>query len=172
MKQIDNSRNFIFTENIRKFLKIKLLYVPSKLYVDWIHVPNATNNAENKIVKKVTRFLFKKYFLIKKTTNLTGDRDRDKFSIPKSEYMGYLRSTILRIEKFRYEFIFKQKNIEYNLKYDVYGGTFKGFYVLEVSALNSLYPKDFNIKKLINVTCKETHLRGLDLVNHLKIFVK
>ena len=137
----DNARKFLVTPINPDFL------VDNKassfvLVVDWLETNEAT---EKKVAYKQFDNGDTQILLITKTT-LDGNRTSVKEPISEDDYSKLTASSVLHLEKRRYEFDYAQANTMFSLKYDEYSD--KKLCVLEVDGgdedtRNSFDPKNF-----------------------------
>ncbi len=111
-------------DNARKFTvgSIDQAYLDAQnptsftLIVDWLETGE---DNEKKLAYKKFDNGEVQILLISKIT-VGGNRTSEKKKITESEYRQMLGLSILRIEKKRYEFMLKQNDTEYTIKYDVF----------------------------------------------------
>lgn len=112
------------------------------LAVDWLETGE---DNEKKVAHKKFDNGDVQILLIAKVTK-DGNRTSEKIKITEDEYKELRRSSILHLEKKRYEFEYTQGGIAYSVKYDEFlDGTLR---ILEVDASseqerNSFSPSDF-----------------------------
>lgn len=112
------------------------------LTVDWL---KTSEDNEKKVAYKEFDNGDIQILLIAKVTK-DGNRTSEKIKITEDEYKELRRSSILRLEKKRYEFEYTQNGIPYSVKYDEFpDGNLR---ILEVDASNeqersSFSPSDF-----------------------------
>ncbi len=140
----DNARKFIVDSLDPEFLKENNA-ISFVAVVDWLETNE--ENEKKLAYKKFENGDIQILLVSKITTN--GNRVADRKKISEEEYEELLKSSVLRLEKKRYEFNIIQNNITFSLKYDeIEGGK---LYMLEVDAANekerSLFdPVDFPAK--------------------------
>ncbi len=140
----DNARKFTLDAIDADFLKQQSA-ISYDLIIDWL-VTDATS--EKKIVYKKLESGEVHYFLIEKI--IDGDRRKtDKKLTSKEEYKKHLDSSILRVEKKRFEFDFRQNDLSFKVKYDEFVNS--KLQMLEVDAgseadRSAFKPTDFPYK--------------------------
>jgi hypothetical protein len=138
----DNARKFILEAIDPQFLKDHNA-TSFELTVDWLETEE---DNEKKLAYKKFEDGSVQILLISKVTR-DGSRIAEKKKISDDEYKFLLASSILRLQKNRYEFIHNQNNTAFNLKYDEFEeGKLN---MLEVDAAteeerNNFNPKEFS----------------------------
>jgi hypothetical protein len=120
------------------------------LIVDWLETGE---DNERKVAYKKFDNGDIQILLISKVTK-DGNRTSEKEKITEEEYKELVTSSVLHLEKKRYEFIYTQNNIPFSVKYDEFAES--DLCMLEVDASseeerNSFSPGDFP-SKLTEVT--------------------
>lgn len=133
----DNARKFVTDTIDFNFLKENEA-TSFILATDWLE----TNEDNEK------KLAYKKFdngdiqiLLIAKITK-DGNRTSEKTKISSEEYTNLLSSSILHLEKKRYEFTFTQNDIPFSMKYDEF--TNSNLRILEVDASNDDLRDSFN----------------------------
>lgn len=145
----DNARKFIIDSLESVFLKENnaISYI---LTTDWFETGE---DSEKKIAYKKFENGDTQILFISKTTQ-NSNRTSEKKNITQQEYEEFLKSTVLRIEKKRYEFKYSQDGFVFTIKYDEFIGS--QLKVLEVDADTQEERERFNPinfpAKLIEVT--------------------
>ncbi len=133
----DNARKFVLETISPEFLA-ESKAIGYVLITDWIATAEDT---EEKLVYKKLDSGEVQYFSIAKITR-DGSRTTDKKKISEEEYKSRLPSSILRLEKKRYDFSLIQDGISFACKYDEFPqGKLR---MLEVDAANEPERKQFN----------------------------
>ncbi len=135
----DNARKFIVDDIDTDFLK-KNNAISFTLIVDWI---TKEEESEKKIVFKNFENGEVQFLMVEKVT-IDGNRKTNKRKLDKEEYEELLKSSIVHLEKKRYEFDFVQNDISFSLKYDEFKG--EKLRILEVDAENENDRKNFSIE--------------------------
>lgn len=112
------------------------------LIVDWLETGE---DNEKKVVYKKFDNGDTQILLITKVTK-DGNRTSEKEKITEEKYNEFLNSSVLHLEKKRYEFPYTQNNISFSTKYDEFAGG--KLCMLEVDAANeedrnAFSPSDF-----------------------------
>lgn len=137
----DNARKFITKTIDPKFIEEH--HASSfTLTTDWLETGE---DNEKKLAYKEFNSGEIQILLIAKITK-DGSRTSEKEKITTAEYTELLSSSILRLEKKRYEFTYAQSDILFSVKYDEFAGD--TLRILEVDApseeeRNSFNPHDF-----------------------------
>lgn len=126
----DNARKFI-VENIDVSLLAGEGVTSFKLTTDWL---KTGEDDEEKIVRKEFPDGTIQTLHIAKVT-VDGNRTAKKQAITPEEYDHLLNSSLVRVEKTRNEFIFKQNGVRFDAKYDEFAGP-NSLCVLEIDASN------------------------------------
>ena len=139
----DNARKFITETVDPKFLEEH--HASSfTLITDWLETGE---DNEKKLAYKEFDSGEIQILLIAKVTK-NGSRTSEKEKITAAEYAERISSSILRLEKKRYEFTYTQNDISFSVKYDEFAGD--KLRILEVDASseeerNSFNPHDFPV---------------------------
>ncbi len=133
----DNARKFTLGKIDPNFLKLhKATFF--QLIVDWLETGE---DNEKKLAYKRFEDGSTQILLISKVTK-DGSRTSEKKKISDDEYKSLLGSSILHLEKARYEFSHDQRGVNFNLKYDEFeGGKLN---ILEVDATTEEERRNFN----------------------------
>jgi hypothetical protein len=123
----DDARKFIVSTIDQDFLK-EHTSISFQLIVDWIETDE---DSEKKLVHKDFENGEIQTFLVSKVTH-NGKRNTEKKKIGQEEYESLLSTTMLHIEKRRFEFNIVQGDITFSLKYDEFKNG--GLCILEVDA--------------------------------------
>jgi len=140
----DNARKFTLDVIDSDFLR-RQKAISYDLTVDWLITDAAS---EKKIVHKKLDTGEVQYFLIEKV--IEGEkRKTDKKRISEEEYRSHLGSSMLRVEKRRFEFDLTQNNLLFKVKYDEFANS--KVRMVEVDAdteadRNAFRPTDFPFK--------------------------
>lgn len=137
----DNARKFI-TKPIRAQFLRDHDATSYTMIVDWL---KTGEDNEKKVAYKKFDNGDVKILLISKVTK-SGDRTSVKEKITEEKYKEFVASSILHLEKKRYEFTHTQNSIPFSIKYDEFAGD--KLCILEVDASseearNSFNPNDF-----------------------------
>jgi hypothetical protein len=124
----DNARKFIVKAVDPEFLKENGAS-SFTLTVDWLETGE---DNEKKVVYKEFNDDDIQIFLIAKTTK-NGKRTSEKEKISEERYQQLKASSVLHLEKKRYEFDYKQNNTRFSVKYDEFADG--KLNMLEVDAL-------------------------------------
>lgn len=140
----DNARKFVTEAIDSKFLKNHGAS-SFTLTVDWLETDE--ENEKKVAYKKFDNGDIQILLIAKATKN--GNRTSEKEKITEEEYKDLVASSVLHLEKKRYEFGYTQNGIPFSLKYDEFAGG--ELCMLEVDASseeerNSFNPKDFPSK--------------------------
>ncbi|MDN5274451.1 MAG: hypothetical protein JWP06_352 [Candidatus Saccharibacteria bacterium] len=147
----DNARKFIL-EGIDPKLLDENNASSFSLIIDWLETDNDNDN-ETKVAYKEFDNGDVQILLITKTTT-DGNRTSIKEKITKEEYEQLVVSSVLHLEKKRYEFTYAQGSVVFSVKYDEF--TDGELCMLEVDASSeeerrSFSPGEFP-SKLVEVT--------------------
>lgn len=140
----DNARKFVTEVVNHEFLE-KNGASSFNLIVDWLETDE---DNEKKVAYKQFDNGDIQILLISKQTK-GGKRTSKKDKITEETYKELLSSSVLHLEKKRYEFEYTQNNISFSIKYDEFAGG--ELYVVEVDAASekerdSFNPNDFPAK--------------------------
>lgn len=123
----DNARKFVVESIDSIFLKDNRAS-SFTLIVDWLE---AGEDNEKKVARKEFDNGDVQILLIAKNTK-DGNRTSEKQKITEEEYAKLIASSILHLEKRRYEFEFTQNHISFSVKYDEF--TKSDLRIVEVDA--------------------------------------
>ena len=146
VQEIQHEKRDVVEDNARKFVldAIPLDFLTANnatgylLVTDWIATAEDT---EEKLVYKKLDNDEVQYFSIAKITR-DGSRTTDKKKITEEEYKSSLPSSILRLEKKRYDFSLTQNGVSFVCKYDEFPqGNLR---MLEVDAASESERKQFD----------------------------
>lgn len=140
----DNARKFI-TETIDSKFLTENNASSFILTTDWLET--GEDNEKKLAYKEFDNDEIQILLIAKVTKN--GSRTSEKEKITAAEYEELLESSILRVEKKRYEFTYTQNNIPFTVKYDEFAES--ELRILEVDAASedardSFNPSDFPAK--------------------------
>lgn len=133
----DNARKFIVEAIDSRFLEENSAS-SFNLIVDWLET---SENNEKKVAYKKFDNGDVQILLIAKTTK-NGHRTSEKEKISEEKYKEFLRSSILHLEKKRYEFDYMQNDVLFSVKYDEFSDG--KLCILEVDASNEEERQSFN----------------------------
>ena len=145
----DNARKFTTEAIAHQFLEENDA-LSCSLITDWLETGEA--NERKLAYKEFDNGEIQLLHIAKVTKD--GSRTSEKKKISAEEYAELLNSSILRLEKKRYEFTYTQNNTPFSVKYDEFIGS--ALHILEVDASseeerNRFSPHDFPTK-LVEVT--------------------
>lgn len=132
----DNARKFILKELDSDFLR-EHDASSFVLIVDWLETGE---DNEKKVAYKKFDNGNVQILLISKTTK-DGNRTSEKEKITEERYNEFVASSILHLEKKRYEFEYPKGDVTFSMKYDEFDG---GLCILEVDAPSEAERNAFN----------------------------